>query len=160
MLRGQWDRAEGSELGCRAEGRPEIPMGRVLVDLWEREEEEEQEAESPWCAPGIPPTSSQSPAAFPLGPGAGGTTSSSRKTAPGMSPGAPHPPGIFQPFSGRDEQPQADPCIPLLLSPNPNLGLSQPHPKEQHPHTNKDGSKSLEKTQQTPKIIHDFKDWV
>lgn len=78
-------------------------MGRVLVDPWEcEEEEEEEEAESPWCAPGIPPTSSRSPAAFPLGPGAGGTTSSSRKTAPGMSPGAPLPPGISQPFSARE----------------------------------------------------------
>lgn len=74
-------------------------MGRVLVDPWEREEEEEEEAESPCCVPGIPLTSSRSPAASPLGPGAGGTTSSSQKTAPGMSPGAPRPPGISQPFS-------------------------------------------------------------
>lgn len=110
---------EGSEPGCRAEGRPEIPTGKVLVDPWEREEEEDEEeedAESPWHAPGIPLTSSRSPAASPLGPGAGGTTSSSRKTAPGMSPGAPRPPGISQPFSGREEHPSSS-------SPHPSAPL-------------------------------------
>lgn len=133
-------------------------MERVLLDPWEREEEEEQEAESPCCAPGTPPTSSRSPAAFPLGPGAGGTTSSSRKTPPGTSPGAPRPPGTSRPFSGREEQPGAHPCIPLLLLfPHPDLGPSQPHPEEQHPHTSKDGSGSSEKTQQIPKVIHDGK---
>lgn len=42
----------------------------------------------------------------------------------------------------------------------PDLGPSQPHPEEQHPHTSKDGSGSSEKTQQIPKVIHDFRDWL
>jgi len=111
-------------------------MGRVAASVdprAQRRQEAAAAAESPRRVPATLPTSSGSPAASQLGPGASGTTSSSRQTARGTSPGAPRPPGTSRPFSGREDSPgisAASRCSPSPCSAQ-DLQLSQRYAEDQ-----------------------------
>ena len=108
---GQWDPLASQERGCRAKGREVLlrvqpvavagvaallPQGASPGGLGEKAEADGGGA-CHQLDPGKLWASSPHPGASPHGPGADGTTTSWRRSFPGMFPRTPRPPGISQP---------------------------------------------------------------